>query len=324
MGRMLGREMVACLFLLALLAACASGSPTDLLNLLNVVIPESADANAGYGSDRPLEQAASQTRIKMTTTRSSQHSMAPDESLVTTGPANNSNVSSHPPKPQQKVCTDPAGTGMPNVLMPAMGCQSDWTSADPRHWGPLAWRTFHTFAANYPCPPTQMAYQACINFTYALPYMIPCIYCGWDFGEFINVNTQLSGTYDDKCMGSRSNENGQDESLCLRPEEACKSQESLTSFFVRAHNNVNSFHHPCEPRWTVERTFKEYKTVHLFCPHNVVVGTKQVCRGFYCPNQGGPNPMGGCRCNQSGPVGSGGNYGEGHLGLMGQHQCPGN
>merc|ERR1711963_633606 len=128
-------------------------------------------------------------------------------------------------------------------------------------------------ASNFPCPPTQRAVEACQNFTYALPYMLPCTHCGSHLAEFIATNIQHSGTVHDVCMGARSNERQEDESVCLRPEEACRSQHNLTSFFVRAHNHVNNRTHPCELRWTVVQALAQYKTVQgRFCPHNIAFG----------------------------------------------------
>jgi len=212
---------------------------------------------------------------------------------------------------------DPSGIGNPDRLSIPYDFKatSDYSTGDPRVFGPYLWRSIHTIASNYPCPPTEQAYQACLNFTYALPYMIPCSHCGWHFADFILLNKASSNKYADNCMGSRANEKGEDESLCLSPEEACKSQDSLMSFFVRAHNTVNNWTHPCESRWTVQQAFDQYKTLRSFCSHNTVIGKKQICRGFYCPNDGPLQLIGGCSCgaNVTGPTPTKGNltYGQG-------------
>jgi hypothetical protein len=218
--------------------------------------------------------------------------------------------------PVPGACENPAGDlNAPGVLLRPGSCESEITTVDPRAFGPHLWRAFHMIGANFPCPPTQRAYEACINFTYALPYMLPCSHCGYHLGQFIQTNIAMSGTVHDACMGARINERGEDESICLSPESFCRSQRNLTSFFVRAHNHVSNITHPCQARWTVDEALDEHKTLRgQFCPHNIVWGETQICRGWYCENEGGP-PKHRCACDASGPKGTGGTYGEGHASM---------
>jgi hypothetical protein len=85
---------------------------------------------------------------------------------------------------------------------------------------------------NYHSPPTEVAVDACTNFLNALPYLIPCAHCAYDLGQFIRTNANKNGLFDSECGGATTEDF--DESLCLKPEEACKSQRTLVSFFVRA------------------------------------------------------------------------------------------
>jgi hypothetical protein len=171
------------------------------------------------------------------------------------------------------------------------------SSSDPRVFGPHFWKTFHTMAVNYHSPPTKAALGACSAFIKALPYMIPCTHCAWDLGQFIQTNIENSGKYNETCMGATSEHF--DESLCFAPEEACKSQRSLVSFFVRAHNNVNSHTNPCRPRFTIKQGYDMYKNSSPdFCARDIVWGSKQICGGGYCA------PRGPCE-EMVGPVGTG-------------------
>lgn len=56
------------------------------------------------------------------------------------------------------------------------------TTADPRVWGPEAWRMLHVFAQNFPTDPTQQAIDACTNFINALPWMLPSPLAGYTLG----------------------------------------------------------------------------------------------------------------------------------------------
>ena len=212
------------------------------------------------------------------------------------------------PWPGRKCSVNPSGIDDPSALLRPAACLENWATLDPRVFGPHLWKSFHMIAANFPCPPTQKAVEACTNFTYALPYMLPCSHCGAHLAKFIETNINLSNTVADECMGARINEKGEDESLCLSPELACTSQRSFSSFFVRAHNAVNAHTHPCQSRWTTDQALEEYKTLKgQFCPTNIVWGDSEICRGYYC-GEGTGAPKHECSCDLSGPVGSGGEY----------------
>ena len=179
-------------------------------------------------------------------------------------------------------CVNPGGDvlgkdTLPSPL-PAGECVKAERTSDPRVFGPFTWRTIHTFARNYPNPPSQLAYEACVNFTYALAYMLPCGHCGRDFAEFVTTNAALSGKEDRKCAGAEG------ESVCLSVEEACKTQRTLNSFFVRAHNNVNNHTHPCRAPFTTDDAEAYYQSEPNFCAQNIVWGTTPICRGPYCPS----------------------------------------
>jgi len=60
------------------------------------------------------------------------------------------------------------------------------TTADPRIFGPVTWRTVHRFAQHYPVSPTPDVQEACINFVNALPFMLPCPHCGYDLSQVIS------------------------------------------------------------------------------------------------------------------------------------------
>ena len=177
-------------------------------------------------------------------------------------------------------CLNPGGDVLANDVLgqacPAGTCVDAERTADPRVFGPFAWRTIHTFARNYPNPPSQLAYEACVNFTYALAYMLPCGHCGRDFAEFVTTNAALSGKEDPRCAGAEG------ESVCLSVEEACKTRRTLNSFFVRAHNNVNNHTHPCRAPFTTDEAMAFYEYESNFCAQNIVWGTTPICRGPYC------------------------------------------
>ena len=68
------------------------------------------------------------------------------------------------------------------------GSRVSW---DPRVFGPHTWKTLHTFAVNYHSPPTEAAVDACTNFINALPYLIPCSHCAWDFGQCASASQRV-------------------------------------------------------------------------------------------------------------------------------------
>lgn len=63
-----------------------------------------------------------------------------------------------------------------------MGACGERTTADPRVWGPEAWKMLHVFAQNYPMDPSQQAIEACANFINALPFMLPSALAGYTMG----------------------------------------------------------------------------------------------------------------------------------------------
>jgi len=173
------------------------------------------------------------------------------------------------------------------------GSQPSW---DPRVFGPDTWKTFHTMSVNYHSPPTEAAVDACTGFLKALPYLIPCAHCAWHLGEFIRTNEDKNGLFDPECSGATTE--AFDESLCLAPEEACKSQRTLVSFFVRAHNNVNQHVHPCRTPFTIKQAYDTYAEEHI-CAHSVIWGSKQICGGPYA------FPFDSPQGDVAGPIGTG-------------------
>jgi hypothetical protein len=93
-------------------------------------------------------------------------------------------------KRQSESCSvDPARVllecGQPLPSLPPdfpMGACGERSTADPRVWGPEAWRTLHVFAQNYPTDPSQQAIEACANFINALPFMLPSALAGYTMG----------------------------------------------------------------------------------------------------------------------------------------------
>ena len=88
----------------------------------------------------------------------------------------------------------------------AMGECGSRTTADPRVFGPPAWRAFHLFAQNYPTQPTATVKAACVAFVNSLGYMLPCPHCGFDFISFIEVNELYENVdpYNPACKGSQA------------------------------------------------------------------------------------------------------------------------
>ena len=124
-------------------------------------------------------------------------------------------------------------TGVPLVSISnwAMGECGTRTSADPRVFGPPAWLTFHTFAQNYPASPTAAVKASCIAFINAIPLMLPCPHCGYDFKSFIQTNNAFEGVdpFNPTCQASV-----QYNMPCQGPTTACESQSNLVNFFLRA------------------------------------------------------------------------------------------
>ena len=165
-------------------------------------------------------------------------------------------------------------------------------TTDPRVFGPSLWRAFHLIAANFPSPPTDAAHQACVNFVMALPYLVPCRHCGWDLGKFIKRNIQNDTISDPGCFGF-SEETQDFTEPCESPERACTSTYNLTSFFARAHNNVNSHTNPCRKPYTTKDALQQYLAApEGTCLHNTVWGSKQLCTGPYCNANLPPGPAG--------------------------------
>ena len=191
-------------------------------------------------------------------------------------------------------CTNPSGSG--TLADPHGACATKdkpFATTDPRAFGPTLWKAFHMIAANFPSPPTKAAHQACVAFITALPYLVPCRHCGWDLGEFIKYNIDHEDDTDynirQGCFGF-SNETGDFTEPCESPERACMSTYRLTSFFARAHNNVNNHTNPCRKPYTTEEALDQYLTApDGTCYHNTVWGSdpdpnkaNQLCTGPYC------------------------------------------
>ena len=123
-----------------------------------------------------------------------------------------------------------------------------------------------------------------------------------------------NGLFDESCGGATGVPGSFDESLCLAPEEACKSQRTLVSFFVRAHNNVNQHTHPCRPRFTIKQGYDTYQEEYI-CAHSVVWGTKQLCGGGYSPAVDSPQGA------VAGPKGTGRANGQDYYGVDVDEGC---
>ena len=127
-------------------------------------------------------------------------------------------------------------TGVPLVSISnwAMGECGVRTTADPRIFGPPAWRAFHLFAQNYPTDPTGECVRerrwrrkatlsnsmmfffnttpfslpsatvktACEAFVNSIAYMLPCPHCGYDLQQFIQANALYDGTFNPACGAS--------------------------------------------------------------------------------------------------------------------------
>lgn len=76
----------------------------------------------------------------------------------------------------------------PSISNWAMGQCGNRTTADPRVFGPYTWRTLHRFMQHYPLSPSAETQEACVRFVNALPWLIPCPHCGYDFSQFIVDN----------------------------------------------------------------------------------------------------------------------------------------
>ena len=132
--------------------------------------------------------------------------------------------------------------------------------------------------------------------------------------HFQQAKRRKNGLFDAECGGAIGVPGSFDESLCLAPEEACKSQRTLVSFFVRAHNNVNQHTHPCRPRFTIKQGYDTYQEEYI-CAHSVVWGTKQLCGGGYSP--AADSPQG----EVAGPKGTGKANGQDYYGVDGDEGC---
>ena len=98
-----------------------------------------------------------------------------------------------------------------------------------------------------------------------------------------------------------------DDQTYLRPKKA-------TSFFVRAHNNVNQHTHPCRPRFTIKQGYDTYQEEYI-CAHSVVWGTKQLCGGGYSPAVDSPQG------EVAGPQGTGTANGQDYYGVDADEGC---
>ena len=216
-------------------------------------------------------------------------------------------------EPIDECCTDPSGIQDEMSLFKPKNSSAVGTcttkdkpaaSTDPRVFGPALWRAFHLIAANFPSPPTEAAHQACVAFIMALPYLVPCRHCGWDLGEFIKRNIENDTVVDPKCFGF-SHKTQDFTEPCESPERACMSTYRMTSFFARAHNNVNSHTNPCRKPYTTEEALDQYLAApDGTCFHNTVWGSKQLCTGPYCSTNRPCTPDGpsryGTPCYQAG------------------------
>lgn len=156
-----------------------------------------------------------------------------------------------------------------------MGQCGNRATSDPRIFGPEAWRTFHRFAQNYPSEPDSTTQQACRNFLNAIPYMLPCGHCGYDFAEFIQTNEEHEGSdpYFAGCGGSEEYN-----MPCQGPVTACLNQSNLVNFFLRAHHNVDVLTKPCKPLWSPQQAQEAYEYQQDFCATGIVYGTSPICK----------------------------------------------
>lgn len=198
-------------------------------------------------------------------------------------------------------------TGVPLVSISnwAMGECGVRTTADPRIFGPPAWRAFHLFAQNYPAAPAVTVKAACEAFVNAIPYMLPCPHCGYDLSQFIQVgtggvvvcrsvgwksgrlnpqtcfffsffpqvNALYDGTFNPACRASVPYN-----MPCTSVATACSSQANLVNFFLRAHYNVDALTKPCKQLWTPAMAAAAYGQYTDFCANNIVYGTVPLCR----------------------------------------------
>lgn len=78
---------------------------------------------------------------------------------------------------------------------------SERTTADPRVFGPYTWRTLHRFMQHYPETPSSQTQTACVNFVNALPFLIPCPHCGYDFSQ---VSDRVKWLWERKMRGRQA------------------------------------------------------------------------------------------------------------------------
>jgi len=168
------------------------------------------------------------------------------------------------------------GIALPPTISPwAMGKCGVRTTADPRVFGPFTWPTLHRFAEHFPLEPSNDTQNACVNFVNALPFMLPCPHCGYDFSHFIVGNIVANGTFDElSCAASITFH-----MPCLDVETSCSSRINLISFFLRAHHTVDTHTKPCKPLWSSEESAGAYLFQPNFCATGIVNGDYKLCRG---------------------------------------------
>lgn len=164
-----------------------------------------------------------------------------------------------------QVIIECTGTPLKSISNWAMGECGTRTSADPRIFGPPAWLTFHTFAQNYPAFPTADVKLSCAAFINAIPLMLPCPHCGYDFKSFLQTNILYENTFNPACQASV-----QYNMPCQGAVKACESQSNLVNFFLRAHANVRANTQPCSKLWSPAMAAAAYTNKYAFCANNIV------------------------------------------------------
>jgi len=104
-------------------------------------------------------------------------------------------------------------------------------------------------AENYPATPNADTVAHCEQFVQAIPYMLPCSHCGYNFQTFL----------DD-----------------YQP-EICTDKPALVQFLVDAHNNVSHHTNPQRAPWTVAQAHDTYSTEQA-CFHNTAWGHHELNR----------------------------------------------
>jgi len=121
-------------------------------------------------------------------------------------------------------------------------CTSAHTTKDPRLFGRHVWKALHLMAQNFPVDPNEAARTACADFLTGLPYLIPCVHCGWHFQKFLH-----------------------NQSVPV----ACSSQSTLVGLLVEAHNDVSRVTHPCRAPFIIEDAARLYAAEDA-CFYNIV------------------------------------------------------